>query len=143
MFIVKNMNDYIIKTKGLDFNFSKGKKAVDNISLNVLNGSIYGFLGADVGGKSAPMRLRTAMIPDESDSIEIFGKSLQKPIPEIFNKLGCLVESPALYLHLSGYNNLKYIAQVRKVENSKIDEILKVVDLYEDRNRKVKQYSLG
>jgi ABC-type multidrug transport system ATPase subunit len=54
-----------------------------------------------------------------------------------------LVESPALYLHLSGYNNLKYIAKIRKVDASRIDEMLKIVNLYDDRNRKVKQYSLG
>lgn len=137
------MSDYIIQTKDLDFYFSKSKKAIDNLSLNVPKGSIYGFLGPNGAGKSTTMRLLTGIIPDDSDSIEIFGESLQKQLPEIFNRLGCLVESPALYLHLSGYNNLKYIAQIRKVEDSRIDEILKIVDLYEDRNRKAKQYSLG
>lgn len=137
------MSDYIIQTQNLDFNFSKSKKAIDNLSLNVPKGSIYGFLGPNGAGKSTTMRLLTGIIPDDSDSISIFGESLQKQIPEIFDKLGCLVESPALYLHLSGYNNLKYIAQIRKVEKSRIDEILKIVDLYEDRNRKAKQYSLG
>lgn len=137
------MSDYIIQTKGLDFNFSKSKKAIDNLSLNVPKGSIYGFLGPNGAGKSTTMRLLTGIIPDDSDSIEIFRESLQKQLPEIFNKLGCLVESPALYLHLSGYNNLKYIAKIREVDDSRIDEILKIVDLYEDRNRKAKQYSLG
>ena len=133
----------IIRTQNLDFYFSKSKKAIDNLSLNVPKGSVYGFLGPNGAGKSTTMRLLTGIIPDDSDSIEIFGKSLQKQFPEIFNQLGCLVESPALYLHLSGGNNLKYIAKIRGVEDSRIDEILKIVDLYEDRNRKVKQYSLG
>lgn len=137
------MSDYIIQTKDLDFYFSKSKKAIDNLSLNVPKGSIYGFLGPNGAGKSTTMRLLTGIIPDDSDSIEIFGESLQKQFPEIFNRLGCLVESPALYLHLSGYNNLKYIAKIREVDDSRIDEILKIVDLYEDRNRKAKQYSLG
>ena len=137
------MSEIIIKTKGLDFNFSKSKKAVDSLSLNVPKGSIYGFLGPNGAGKSTTMRLLTGIIPDDSDAIEIFGESLQKQLPDIFNRLGCLVESPALYLHLSGYNNLKYIAKIRKVDTSRIDEMLKIVDLYDDRNRKVKQYSLG
>lgn len=137
------MAEYIIQTKGLDFHFSKSKKVIDNLSLNVPKGSIYGFLGPNGAGKSTTMRLLTGIIPDDSDSIEIFGESLQKQLPEIFNRLGCLVESPALYLHLSGYNNLKYIAKIRKVDESRIDEMLKEVDLYNDRNRKVKQYSLG
>src|SRR5690606_18278062 len=138
-----NMSEYIIQTKGLDFNFSKSKKAVDNLSLNVPKGSIYGFLGPNGAGKSTTMRLLTGIIPDDSDAIEIFGESLQKQLPERFNRLASLVESPALYLHLSGYNNLKYIAKIRKVDTSRIDEMLKIVDLYDDRNRKVKQYSLG
>jgi ABC-type multidrug transport system ATPase subunit len=137
------MSEIIIKTKGLDFNFSKSKKAVDSLSLNVPKGSIYGFLGPNGAGKSTTMRLLTGIIPDDSDAIEIFGESLQKQLPDIFNRLGCLVESPALYLHLSGYNNLKYIAKIRKVDASRIDEMLKIVNLYDDRNRKVKQYSLG
>lgn len=137
------MPEYIIQTKGLDFNFSKSKKAIDNLSLNVPKGSIYGFLGPNGAGKSTTMRLLTGIIPDDSDSIEIFGKALPDQIPGIFSKLGCLVESPALYLHLSGYNNLKYIARIRGIEDSEIDNILKTVDLYNDRSRRVKQYSLG
>src|SRR5690606_20993457 len=89
------MSEYIIQTKGLDFNFSKSKKAVNNLSLNVPKGSIYGFLGPNGAGKSTTMRLLTGIIPDDSDAIEIFGESLQKQLPEIFNRLGCLVESPA------------------------------------------------
>src|SRR5690606_6201204 len=137
------MSEIIIKTKGLDFNFSKSKKAVDSLSLNVPKGSIYGFLGPNGAGKSTTMRLLTGIIPDDSDASEIFGESLQRQLPDIFHRLGCLVESPALYLHLSGYNNLRYIAKVRKVDASRIDEILKIADLYDDRNRKAKQYSLG
>jgi len=137
------MPNYIIQTKGLDFWFSKHKKTIDDLSLNVPKGSIYGFLGPNGAGKSTTMRLLTGIIPDYSDSIEIFGKSLQKQLPDIFNRLGCLVESPALYLHLSGYNNLKYIAKIRNIDDTRIDEILEIVDLYADRNRKVKQYSLG
>ncbi len=133
----------IIRTQNLDFHFSKSKKTIDNLSLNVPKGSIYGFLGPNGAGKSTTMRLLTGIIPDDSDSIEIFGKSLQKQLPKIFKQLGCLVESPALYLHLSGYNNLKYIAKIRGVDISRIDEMLKIVDLYDDRNRKVSQYSLG
>src|SRR5690606_39846471 len=135
------MSEIIIKTKGLDFNFSKSKKAVDSLSLNVPKGSIYGFLGPNGAGKSTTMRLLTGIIPDDSDAIEIFGESLQKQLPDIFNRLGCLVESPALYLHLSGYNNIKYIAKIRKVDTSRIEEMLKIVNIYYDRNRKVKNNS--
>ena len=53
------------------------------------------------------------------------------------------MESPALYLHLSGYDNVKYIALLRQVPLSKIDEVLELVDLTAHKRQKAKQYSLG
>lgn len=137
------MSDYIIQTDSLSHQFSKSKKAIDNLSIHVPRGSIYGFLGPNGAGKSTTMRLLTGVIPDDSKSIQLFGKMLDEQTPEIFNQIGCLVESPALYKHLTGYENLKYIAQIRKLESEKIDRYLKIVDLYEDRKMQVKKYSLG
>jgi ABC-2 type transport system ATP-binding protein len=61
----------------------------------------------------------------------------------VFNKIGALVESPALYLHLTGYDNLKYIALVRQIPLEEIDAILELVDLTHAKKQKAKQYSLG
>jgi len=135
--------EYIIQTNNLDFQFSKHKKIIDNLSINVPKGSIYGFLGPNGAGKSTTMRLLTGIISDDSNSIQIFGKVLSEQIPFIFSKIGALVESPALYLHLSGYDNLLYIAKIRTIDTNKIDEILELVDLTYAKNQKAKQYSLG
>ncbi len=137
------MTDYIIQTKSLDFKFSKHKKVLDDVSLNIPKGSIYGFLGPNGAGKSTTMRLLTGILPEQQDAISLFGKPLKTQLPQVFENIGALVESPALYLHLSGYNNLKYLAELRKVPKSRIDEVLELVDLTRDANRKVKQYSLG
>ena len=134
---------YIIQTSNLDFQYSKNKKILNNLSINVPKGSIYGFLGPNGAGKSTTMRLLTGIIPDDSNSIFLFEKPIESQIPDIFEKVGALVESPALYLHLSGYDNVKYIALLRQVPLSKIDEVLELVDLTAHKRQKAKQYSLG
>ena len=135
--------EYIIQTSNLDFQYSKNKKILNNLSINVPKGSIYGFLGPNGAGKSTTMRLLTGIIPDDSNSIFLFEKPIESQIPNIFEKVGALVESPALYLHLSGYDNVKYIALLRQVPLSKIDEVLELVDLTAYKRQKAKQYSLG
>src|SRR6478752_8902768 len=120
--------EYIIQTENLSFQYSKSKKILENLSINVPKGSIYGFLGPNGAGKSTTMRLLTGIIPDDSSSIKLFGKEINGQLPQVFEKIGALVESPALYLHLSGYNNLKYIAKLRNVPLSRIDEVLELVD---------------
>lgn len=137
------MADYIIQAQSLNFSFNKYRKVLDNVSLNIPKGSIYGFLGPNGAGKSTTMRLLTGILPEQGNSISLFGKPLQSQLPQVFENVGSLVESPALYLHLSGYNNLKYIATLRNIPERRIAEALELVDLTRDAKRKVKQYSLG
>lgn len=137
------MTEYIIETQSLSFQYAKNRKVLDDISLHIPKGSIYGFLGPNGAGKSTTMRLLTGILPEQGNSISIFGKPLQNQLPEVFEKIGSLVESPALYLHLSGYDNLKYIAKLRNIDENKIPAILELVDLSRDGKRKARQYSLG
>ncbi|MEW5674963.1 ATP-binding cassette domain-containing protein [Flavobacterium enshiense] len=134
---------YSIQTDNLNFRYSKSKKILENLSINVPKGSIYGFLGPNGAGKSTTMRLLTGIIPDDTNAVKVFGTPLNEQMPDVFNNLGALVESPALYLHLSGEDNLKYIAKIRGVADDKIDEVLNLVDLEFARKQKAKQYSLG
>lgn len=137
------MTDYIIQTQSLNFKYSGNRKVLDNISLSIPKGSIYGFLGPNGAGKSTTMRLLTGILPQQDNSIFMFGKPLHEQLPEVFDNIGALVESPALYLHLSGYDNLRYIAKLRDIPVSRIDEVLEMVELTRDAKRKAKQYSLG
>lgn len=137
------MAEYIIQTEGLNFQYSKNKKVLNNISIHVPKGSIYGFLGPNGAGKSTTMRLLTGIIPEQDSAIKLFDQPLQKQLPMVFSKIGSLVESPALYLHLSGIDNLKYIAKLRNIPEEKIYETLELVDLSRDGKRTAKQYSLG
>ncbi len=133
----------IIQTQSLSFQYSKSIKVLDNISIHVPKGSIYGYLGPNGAGKSTTMNLLTGIIPEQSNAIKLFDKPLQEQLPHAFSKIGSLVESPALYLHLSGFDNLKYIARLQQIDEGRISEVLELVDLTKDGKRKAKQYSFG
>ncbi|WP_177765822.1 ABC transporter ATP-binding protein [Flavobacterium sp. I3-2] len=138
------MNEFLIQTKNLNFQFNKKRKILENLSLNIPKGSIYGFLGPNGAGKSTTMRLITGLINEQNTaSIYLFGQPLQKQLPEVFKKIGSIIETPTLYLHLSGYNNLKLIATIQNVSESKIQEMLELVGLAKFQKQKAKQYSLG
>ena len=134
---------YAIETSGLNYMFRRGRKVVNEVSLKVPESSIFGFLGPNGAGKTTTIRLLTGMLENDKDNISIYGKSLKKNLPAIFEGMGTLIETPSLYLHLNGRDNLRVITRLRKMDENRVDEILKIVGLYDDRKRKVKEYSLG
>lgn len=138
------MSEYIIETNELSFTYKNtSDKILDAISLKVPKGSIYGFLGCNGAGKSTTMRLLTGIIKDNNNCIKIFNQPLKNQSPSLFKNVGCLIESPSLYLHLSGYDNLRYVAKMKGNEAHTINEILNLVQLSKVKNQKVKEYSLG
>ncbi len=134
----------IIDVQNLSFAYSKTSKTIfDNVSMKVPKGAIYGFLGANGAGKSTTMQLLTGSIFSNSGTIRLFEKPLESQLPSVFNKMGCLINSPSLYDHLTGYDNLRYIATLKKTTNDNILEVLELVGLSESAHQKVKEYSLG
>jgi ABC-type multidrug transport system ATPase subunit len=134
---------FAIEIESLDFAYQKNQPILKNLSLKVPNGSIYGFIGPNGAGKSTTMRLIAGIYPDDSKKVRVFGKSIAEQVPFVFHKIGALVESPTLYLHLSGEDNLRYIATIRNIGFDNIPKILELVDLQHAKNNKVKKYSLG
>lgn len=137
------MSETIIQTHNLSYGYNKKKKVLKNLSINVPKGSIYGFLGPNGAGKSTTMQLLIGILNDPEGKIDIFEKPLQDQIPSIFSKIGSLVESPSLYLHLSGIDNLKCITTLNDISEDRIPEVLDLVGLSENGDQKVKSYSLG
>lgn len=136
-------NAYAIETSGLNYMFRYGRKVVNEVSLQVPDQSIFGFLGPNGAGKTTTIRLITGMLENEPDNIFIRGKSLKKNIPGIFESIGTLIETPSLYLHLSGRDNLRVITRLRNMNEIRVEEVLEIVGLHKDAKRKVKEYSLG
>ncbi len=137
------MKDLIIQTENLSFSYSKKKHVLKKVNINVPKGAIYGFLGPNGAGKSTTMQLLTGILSSPEQNISVFGKELNSQMPHVFSKIGALVESPSLYLHLSGKDNLRCITKLKEVSESKIPEVLELVGLSENGNEKVKHYSLG
>ncbi|OEK01518.1 bacitracin ABC transporter ATP-binding protein [Roseivirga sp. 4D4] len=136
------MSQPIIQTHGLDFYF-KDFKALDQINLKVPKGSIYGFLGPNGAGKTTTIRVLLDLFHPKVNQVKIFGKELRANKVEILGKVGALIENPSIYKHLSGRQNLEVIRKMVDVPKERIDEVLKIVRLMDNADKKAKNYSLG
>ncbi|OEK05100.1 ABC transporter ATP-binding protein [Roseivirga misakiensis] len=136
------MSEPIIQTTGLDFYF-KEFKALDQINLNVPQGSIFGFLGPNGAGKTTTIRILLDLFHSKPGQVKIFGKDLLQNKVEILGKVGALIENPSIYKHLSGRQNLEVIRKMVNVPKSRIQEVLKIVRLVDNADKKAKNYSLG
>lgn len=136
------MSEPIIQTHGLDF-FFKDFKALDQINLEVPKGSIYGFLGPNGAGKTTTIRVLLDLFHSKSGQVKVFGKELTDNKVEILGKVGALIENPSIYKHLSGRQNLEVIRKMVDVPKERIDEVLRIVRLVDNADKKAKNYSLG
>ncbi|MES2445092.1 MAG: ABC transporter ATP-binding protein [Pseudomonadota bacterium] len=118
-----------------------GVRAVQNVSLTVRAGEVYGFLGANGAGKSTTIRMLLGLITPTSGSIRLFGQDLRFGQPS--RRLGSLVDGGAFYPFLSGRRNLDVLARTQGLGPERIDALLAQVGLEKDGKRKVKGYSTG
>jgi len=132
----------VIATEGLTFNFGS-QTVVKSLSLQVPEGSIYGFLGPNGAGKTTTIKLLMNLLQVQEGSIHIFGKELKSNRIEILSQIGSLIEQPAIYAHLTGKENLLNRALLLQVPKSRVDEMLALVHLTQAANKKAGQYSLG
>lgn len=136
------MGNYIVETVGLSKEF-KRFKAVDNINLKIEEGKIYGFLGPNGAGKSTTLKMLLGLVKPTKGQVKILDMDISKNREDILSKIGALIESPSYYGHLTAYENLEILRRVLKLEKNSIEEVLKTVKLWEVRNKKVKEFSLG
>src|SRR5882757_2626406 len=132
----------IIDTSGLTYNFGN-QKVVDSLALQVEEGSLYGFLGPNGAGKTTTIKLLLNLLRVQEGSIRIFGKELKNNRIEILSQIGALIEQPALYLHLTGKENLLNRALLLQIPDKRVIEIIDLVKLTHAANKKSGQYSLG
>ena len=132
----------VIRTKNLTKSFGD-VLAVDDVSLNVEEGEIYGFLGLNGAGKTTTIRLLLGMIKQNSGSKKLFGKKIDRST-SVWNDVGYLVETPHSYPDLTVTENLELIRRYRKLPDSKpVNEIILKLNLTEYKNRKARHLSLG
>ena len=132
----------VISTEGLSFNFGN-QQVVKSLSLQVPEGSIYGFLGPNGAGKTTTIKLLLNLLKTDQGSIHIFNQELQSNRIAILSQIGSLIEQPAIYLHLSGKENLMNRALLLQVPEQRVDEMLDLVHLSDAVHKKAGKYSLG
>jgi len=132
----------VIQTQGLSFSFGN-QQVVKSLSLQVPAGSIYGFLGPNGAGKTTTIKMLLNLLQSGEGSIHIFGQELQTNRISILSQIGSLIEQPAIYHHLTGKENLMNRALLLQVDETRVDEMLKLVQLTNAANKKAGQYSLG
>lgn len=132
----------IIKTKSLTKLFGS-IVAAEDISIQINQGEIYGFLGLNGAGKTTLIRMLLGMIKADSGTITLFDKHLTSQFDQ-WNKIGYLVETPYSYPNLSVYENLKVIYKLRELTYlTAIDNIIEKLKLTRYRNTKANKLSLG
>ena len=131
-----------IRTRNLTRRFS-GQFGICDLDLNVPGGTIYGFLGPNGAGKTTTIRLLLDLLRPERGEIALFGQPLNRSMRQTLGLVGALVESPSLYQHLSGRENLDVTRRLIDAPRARIDQVLDRVGLTDAAERRVREYSLG
>lgn len=129
----------MLQTKNLCKTF-KRQKAVDNVSINIAEGKIYGLLGPNGAGKSTILKMITGMLTPTAGDIYLDGKPWDRAC---LGEIGALIENPPIYENLSARENLKVRALLLGVDERRINEVLQIVSLANTGKKKAGQFSLG
>ena len=133
---------WIIKLTWTTKNFNK-KKILKDVSFKIKKGDILGFIGPNGSGKTTTIKLILGLNSIDSGNVTINGFDIKKDFESAIKGVGAIVENPDMYMYLSGYENLKLVANMYNVSSSKIDEVVKLVKLEGRIKDKVSKYSLG
>lgn len=130
---VKNVNKYFGK-----------KRVLKNVSFSVNEGEILGFIGPNGAGKTTTIKLILGLQSISDGKVFINGYDVTKDFNKAIEKVGAIVESPDMYMYLSGRKNLEMVARMYdNISKERIDEVIKLVGLENRIKDKVSKYSLG
>lgn len=133
----------ILECKNLCKDLGK-KKILKDVSLKIEEGDILGFIGPNGAGKTTTIKLILGLQNITKGTVSINGYDIQKNFTNAIEKVGAIVENPDMYMYLSGYDNLKLVANLYKgITKERIDKVVKLVKLENRINDKVSKYSLG
>ncbi len=135
--------EVVLRTHNLAKRYGK-RLAVDNLNLAVYRGDIFGFLGPNGAGKTTTIRMALGLIAPTTGSVEILGQDIATHRNRVLPRVGALIETPALYLYMSGRDNLRAVGAVLGgVPEKRIDAVLELVSLSSRQKDRVRTYSLG
>ncbi len=133
----------LLEVKNLNKYFGK-KQVLKDVSFSLNEGEILGFIGPNGAGKTTTIKCILGLQRIGSGNISINGYDVVKDFSKAINKVGAIVESPDMYMYLSGKKNLEMVARMYKgITKERIDEVIKLVGLEARIKDKVSKYSLG
>lgn len=136
------MSDYVVSTNCLTKRYGK-QFAVNQVSLHVSRGDIYGFVGKNGAGKTTFLKMISGLATPTSGEISLFNKQGNN-LAQAYSRLGTLIEAPGLYPNLTAYENLKLKCICIGVKDYNcIEECLELVGLGQVGKKKIKNFSLG
>lgn len=121
----------------------KGKIALQDISLSINSGEIFGFLGPSGAGKTTTINILTGQLSPDEGFAKILSKDSTKLTADNFLELGIMSDNVGFYDKLSLYDNLLFFAKFHGVKVSYLDSLLKRLKLYDDRFKKAEKLSTG
>ncbi|MCI8807903.1 MAG: ABC transporter ATP-binding protein [Oscillospiraceae bacterium] len=136
--------EYVLTTQGLSKHY-KDFKALDDLSMHVPKGAIYGFVGRNGAGKTTLIRLICGLQSPTAGTYALYGvDSRDKGLPRVRRRMGAVVETPSIYLDLTARDNLREQLRVLGVPSDDgIPQLLKLVGLEDTGNKKARNFSLG
>lgn len=121
-----------------------GKKILNDVCFSISEGEVLGFIGPNGAGKTTTIKLILGLQSIDSGNVLINGYDVEKDFEKAILRVGAIVESPDLYMYLSGRKNLELIANMYKnVDKARIEEVISLVKLGKRIDDKVSKYSLG
>jgi len=136
-------DDIILRTIGLTKRFGR-LEAVKNLNLELRRGEVFGFLGPNGAGKSTTVGMILALIAPTAGSIELFSHKLDGNQWIALRRVGAVIEEPAFYPYLSGWDNLEVLAKaIGGIPKVKINEVLERVNLKDRARDRYGNYSMG
>lgn len=137
------MKEIVLQTRNITKKYS-GKTVIDSINMTIKKGDIYGLIGRNGAGKTTLMRIIAGLTSPNSGEIKLFGATSAAELNEVKKKIGCVIETPALYPNMSAVQNLEYYCILMDIpDKSIIEKVLQTVGLTDTGKKKFKNFSLG
>lgn len=137
------MENVILQTNNITKSYQHFK-ALSDVSITLKAGHIYGFIGENGAGKTTLMRILTGLSFPTTGTYSLLGKTNHADIQTIRRKIGSTIEEPTLYPEFSAHRNLELQRiLLGNPDKAVCEELLKLLDLYDVRNKKVKKFSMG
>lgn len=119
------------------------KQVVLNVSFNLYEKDILGFVGLNGAGKTTIIKLILGLYKKDTGKILIDNYDIDKDFTKAISRVGAIIENPDMYMYMTGYENLMISANIYNISEERVRDVVRLVDLENSINVKVSKYSLG